>query len=243
MGENLACDVAPVERPAHRSESAHAIVAGGAFLIAEELQGAAEIGLDQPLTRRRHRAAGHPDRDVFRPLAELVGVLAHVIEHDRVAREAVCGVAHRARRHVAEGHRAPPLQRLNAGIGRGWHHGAPHPERDRAAVAFDEGVRVERPWPAADARDGDDLAGLREAEDHRRDAGNAHLIAVDHAEGQDRSNPRIDRVSAVLQRLERSEGRELVARTDDVVMTAGDGDDGHENLRVRWVGLGWPGGV
>ena len=243
MAENLARDVAPVERAAHRREARHAIVAGRALLVAEELQGAAEIGLDQPVARRRHLAAGHPDRDVLRPVEELVGVLLHVVEHDPMAGEALGGVAHGARRHVAKGHRAPALQRLDAGIGRGGHHGAPDTQRDRAAVAFDERVGVERPRPAADTCDGDDLAGLREADNHRRDPGDAHLIAVDHPEGQDRGDARVDGVAPVLQRLERGECRELVARADDVVMTAGGGDDGHEYLRVRWDRMGWPGGV
>ena len=75
------------------------------------------------------------------------------------------------------------------------------------------------------------------------DARDAHLVAVDHAEGQDRGDAGIDRVAAVLERLERGEGRELVARADDVTMTAGEGNDGHENLRVRWGGIGWPSGV
>ena len=84
MCEDSARDVASVERMAHRREAGHAVVAGRALLIAEELQGPAQIGLDQPLARRRHLAAGHPDCDVLRPLAEHVGVLAHVVEHDRV---------------------------------------------------------------------------------------------------------------------------------------------------------------
>ena len=88
MREDLARDVAPVERMTHRREAGHAVVAGRALLIAEELQGPAQIGLDQPLARRRHLAAGHPDCGVLRPLAELVGVLAHVVEHDRVTGKA-----------------------------------------------------------------------------------------------------------------------------------------------------------
>ena len=241
--EDLACDVASVEGAPHRREAGHAIVAGRALLVAEELEGAAEIGLDQPLARHRNRAAGHPDRDVLRPVVELVGVLLHVVEHDPMAREAFGGVAYRPCRNVAKGHRAPALQRLDAGVGGGGHHGAPDAQWDRAAVAFDEGVRVERPRPAADACDGDDLAGLREADDHRGDACHAHLVAVDHAEGQDCGDARVDGVAAILERLECGEGRELVARADDVVMTAGEGDDGHENLRVRWIGMGWHGGV
>ena len=231
--EDSARDVAPVERMAHRCEAGHAVVAGRALLIAEKLQGPAQIGLDQPLARRRHLAAGHPDCDVLRPLAELVGVLAHVIEHDRVTGKAVRSVAHGARRHVAEGHRAPSLQRLDAGIGGGRHDGAPQPR----AEWFPRGVQcrhsaIERPRPAADACNRDHLAGLREADDHRRDPGNAHLIAVDHAESQDCRDACVDRVAAVLQRLERSQCREFMPRADDVVMATGDGYDGHGSLRT-----------
>ena len=232
MCEDSARDVAPVERMAHRREAGHAVVAGRALLIAEELQGPAQIGLDQPLARRRHLAAGHPDCDVLRPPAELVGVLAHVVEHDRVTGKAVRSVAHRARRHVAECHRAPSLQRLDAGIGGGRHDGAAHPERNGSPVAFDEGFRVERPRPAADACNRDHLAGLREADDHRRDPGNAHLIAVDHAEGEDRGDTCVDRVAAVLKRLERSQCREFMPRAGNVVMATGDGHDGHGSLRT-----------
>ena len=108
------------------------------------------------------------------------------------------------------------------------------PERDLAPVALDEGLRVECLRPAADARDGDHLAGLREADDHRRDPGDAHLVAVDHAEGQDRGDAGVDRVAAVLQRFERRQRRELVARADDMVMTTGDGHDGHGSLPAGW---------
>ena len=237
--EDLVRDVAPVERAPHRREAGHAVVARRALLVAEELQCAAEIGLHQPLARRRHRAARHPDRDVLRPVAVLVGVAPHVVEHDRMAREALARIAHRARRPVAKAHGAPALQRLDAGIGRGRHHGAPHPQRNLAAVALDVGVRVERLRPAADACDGDDLAGLGEADDHGCDAGDAHLVAVDHAEGEDRGDACVDGVAAVLERLERGQRRELVARADHVVMTAGDGNDGHGNLRLRWAGSSW----
>ena len=241
--EDLARNVAPVERAPHRREAGYPVTAGRAFLVAEELQGAAEIGLDQPLARRRHLAARHPDGDVIRPVAELVGVLAHVIQHDRMAWEALGGIAHRARRHVAEAHPAPALKRLEAGIGSGRHHGAPHPQRDLAAVALDERFRVERLRPAADACDGDDLAGLREPDDHRRDPRHAHLVAVDHAESEDRGDARVDGVAAVLQRFERGQRCELVARADHVVMAAGDGNDGHGDLRMRWAGSSWRGRV
>ena len=230
--DDLARDVAPVEPTAHRGEAGHAVVAGRALLVAEELQGPAEIGLDQPLAGRGHRAAGHPDGDVLRPVAVLVGVVPHVVEHDRMAREAVRSVAHRARCQLAKGHRAPALQRLEAGIGGGGHDGAPDAQRDRAPVALDEGLRVERLRPAADACDGDDLAGLRQADDHRRDACDAHLVAVDHAERQDRGDARVDGVAPVLQHLERGQRRELMARADNVMMAAGGGNDGHGNLRT-----------
>ena len=206
--------------------------AGRALFVAEELQGAAQIGLDQTLAKRRHLAVGHPDRDVFGPAAEVVGVPLHVVDHDRVAGEAFGGATNRARRHVAEGHRAPALQRLEAGIGSGRHHGAAHADWNFAPVAFDEDVCVERPRPAADSGNCDDLAGLREADDHRRDPGDAHLIAVDHAEGEDRGNARVDRVATVLEHLECTQRRELVPSADDVTITACDGDDGHGNLRT-----------
>ena len=119
----------------------------------------------------------------------------------------------------------PALQCLEARIGRGRHHGAPHPERHDAPVAFDERVRVERTRPASDPGDGDHLAGLGEADDHGRDPRHAHLIAAHHAEGQDRGDPRVDRIAAVLQRLECGQRRELMARADDVVVTTGDRDD------------------
>ena len=135
--------------------------------VAEELQGAAEIGLDQTVARRRHLATRHPDRHVLGPVAELVGVLAHVIEHDLVPGEAPPTRSAPRARHVAKRHRAPALQRLDAGVRRSRHDSTPDAQRDRAAVAFDEGVGIERLRPAADASDGHDLAGLREAEDHR----------------------------------------------------------------------------
>ena len=113
----LLATVAAVERTAHRREPGHAVVARRALLVAEELQDAAEVGLHQPVTGRRDLAARHPDRDVLRPVPHVVGVPAHVVEHDGVAGEAPGCVAHRARRHVAEGHRAPALQGLEAGIG------------------------------------------------------------------------------------------------------------------------------
>ena len=241
--EDVTRDVAPVERTAHRREAGHAIAACRALLVAEELQGAAQIGLDQPLAKRRSLAVRHPDRDVSRPLAKVVGVPLHVVDHDLVAGEAVGGATNRPRRHVAEGHRAPALQRLKAGIGSGRHHGAAHADRNVAPVAFDEGVRIERPRPAADPGNRDDLAGLREADDHWRDPGDAHLIAVDHAEGEDRGNARVDGVAAVLEHLECTQRRELVPGADDVTITACDRDDGHGNLLARWSPVGPAGGV
>ena len=241
MGEDPACDVAAVERPAYRRESGHAIVAGRALLVAEELQDAAEIGLHQPLTQGGDFAARHPDRDVLRPVAHVVGVPAHVVEHDRMAGEALECVAHGPRRHVAERHRAPPLQRLEAGVGRGRHHGAPHPERHDALVALDEPIRVERTRPASDSGDRDHLAGLGEADDHGRHARHAHLVAVHHPEGQDRGDPRVDGIAAVVERLERSQCCKLMAGADDVLMTTGNGHDGHGSLRSDWgrVGPAW----
>ena len=136
MREDLAHDVAPVERMAYRREAGHAVAAGGLLLIAEELQDSAQVGLHHSLSGRGHRAARHPDRHVFRPVTEVVGALAHVVEHHRVPGEAFAGVAHRPRRHVAEGHRAPAFQRLETGIGRSRHDGAPDAQRDRAPVTF-----------------------------------------------------------------------------------------------------------
>ena len=168
--EDQARHVAAVERSAHRRETRHAVAAGRALLVAEELQDAAEIGLNEPVAERGDLAARHPDGHVVRPVPHVVGVAAHVVEHDGVAGEAPARVAHRSRRHVAERHRAPALQRLEARIGRGRHHGATHAERDDALVALDERIGVERARPASDPGDGDHLAGLREADDHGRHA-------------------------------------------------------------------------
>ena len=200
--EDPARDVAAIERPAHRRQPGHAVVAGRAFLVAEELQGTAEIGLDQPVTGRRDLAVRHPDCDVLRPVPEVVRVPAHVVEHHGVAGEAPGCVAHRARRHVAERHRAPALQGPEARIGGGRRHRAPYPERDLAAVAFDERIGVEGARPASDPGDGGHLPGVGEPDDHRRDPRHAHLVAVHHPEGEDGGDPRVDRVAAVLQRLE-----------------------------------------
>ena len=241
--KDSARDVAPVERPAHRRESGHAVVARGALLVAEELEDAAEVGLHQPIPGGGNVAAGHPDRDVLRPVAHVVGVPAHVVEHDGMAGEAPECVANGPCRHVAEGHGAPALEGLEAGVGRGRHHGAPHPERHDALVALDERVRVERARPASDSGDGDHLAGLGETDDHGRHARHAHLVAVHHPEGQNRGDPRVDGVAAVVERLECGQGRELVASADDVVMTTGDGHDGHGGLRTGWAGTARRGGA
>ena len=241
--EDQACHVAAVERPAHRRKARHAVIARGALLVAEELQDAAEICLDEPVAGGGDLAAGHPDADVLRPVPHVVGVPAHVVEHDRVAGEAPGCVAHRARRHVAKRHRAPALQSLEAGIGRGRHHRSPHPERDDALVTRDERIGVERARPSSDPGDGDHLAGLGQADNHGRHARHAHLVAVHHAEGQDRGDPRVDGVAAVVERLERGERRELVAGADDVVMSTGNGHDGHGNLRAEWAGTVRSGGV
>ena len=110
---------------------------------------------------------------------------------------------------------------------RGRHHGAPHSERHDALVALDERIHVERAWPASDSGDGDYLAGLGEADDHGCPASHAHLVAVHHAQGQDGRHPGVDGVAAVVERFERGQRRELVTGADDVMMTSGDGYDGH----------------
>ena len=66
--------------------------------------------------------------------------------------------------------------------------------------------------------------------------GDAHLVAVHDAQGEDGGDARVDGVAAVVERLERGERRELVAGADDVVMPTGDGNDGHGCLRT--VGAG-----
>ena len=233
--EDPARDVTAVERPAHRRESGHAVAAGRALLVAEELQDTAEFGLDEPFAGGGDLAAGHPDGDVVRPVPHVVGVPAHVVEHDGMAGESSGRAAHGARGHVAKRHRAPALQGLGwHASARGRHHRAPHPERHDALVALDERIGVERARPAADSGDGDHLAGLRETDDHRRHTGDAHLVAVHDPQGEDCGNPRVNRVAAVVERLEGGERRELVAGADDVVMTAGNGHDGHGDLRLGW---------
>jgi hypothetical protein len=71
--------------------------------------------------------------------------------------------------------------------------------------------------------------------DHGRHAGDAHLVAVDHAEGQDGGDPGIDGITAAVQHLESCARGQLVAGADGEMVTQRNRYDGHGRLPLENV--------
>ena len=242
MGKNACRNISTVESVANRLEACVTVVTGSLLFITEKLECRAEIRLHESTPERGHFAAGHPDVDVVRPISKVVGVLAHVVEHHRMPWEALRSILHGTRRHIAVAHAAPSGEGLQTGVGSGRHYRAANPEGDAAAVRIDKAVHVQCPRPAAHAGDRPGLTAIRQVNDHRRDPGDTHLIAVDDAEREDGGDTGVDRVAAAFEHLESGQGRQIMAGADSVVMSKRNRYDRHEGPEVSSRGAS-PGAI
>ncbi len=123
--------------------------------------------------------------------------------------------------HVAEAECAVALQGQDPGVRCGRHHGAQHAGRNAAAVLLHEGLQTRRTRPAAEPGDRDRLVAVREMNDHRRHAGELHLIGVHDAERDPGGDARVDHVASGLEHGMTGLGGQVMAGRDHVAR-AGD---------------------
>ena len=196
-----------------------------ALFVDHELDRPREIRLDEELAFARRTPLGQPDGGVLRPLSIARLVHGDPVRHERVHGEPLARVADRSMGHVAEPHRPVALEREDPCVRRRGHHRAMDAVGDRA-------LRVERLdirglGPAAEAGNRDHLVALRQVDDHRRNAGELHLIAVQHAERDSGGDAGIDRVATGLQDRVTGFGGEVVTGGDHVACRGDHRLEGH----------------
>ena len=230
--DDLACDVAAIERIVRRAQPGLAVGTGGAVLIGHVLQRARQIGLHELLPRLRHAPVGQKDRGVGLPAPVFVLVRGDRDGEQRIHREALAGIADRIRRDIGEAHRAVAPQRGDPGIGRGGDDGAQHAVGDLAAVLAHEDVGRQCLRPPAETGDALHLT-VRQPDHDRCDAGDVHQIRLQHAERDAGRAAGIDRIAAGLQDGERGRCGEVVAGGNRVTRAVDGRAMAHVGLRKR----------
>ena len=71
------------------------------------------------------------------------------------------------------------------------------------------------------------VSGLGQVDHHRRYPGHADLVAVDHAQGQDRRDAGINRIATGFEHLDTGQRRLLMPGADAELVTTGYGNDRH----------------
>ena len=213
----MRAEVAGVERRPRRLQAGLAALGRSRLLLVDHvLQAAGEVALHEHLAHLRRTPVGQIDGPVRRPLLVFLAMRGDGLAQQRMGGEAVPGEAHRGRRHIAEAHGAPALQRLDPGIGRRWHHRAQQAARDLAAVALHEIVGRHQLGPHAQAADRENLPALGVVEDDRRHAGDIDEVALQHAERDAGGDAGVDGVATRLQHRKSRVRRQVVARRDDM---------------------------
>src|SRR5262249_55802510 len=140
-----------------------------------------------PAFRQKHLPAAGP------ALVVLLVLLDELLYHG-VHREAVAREADAEGRDLAEAHRAEIIERRDPRVGRGGHHAALHSGRYLARVLLHEVIRRDRFRPHTQPVDAGHLAVLRRVDDLWRDAGEIHLVGLQHVDRDTGGDPGVDRV-------------------------------------------------
>ena len=184
------------------------------LLVDHVPDGAGEVGLHEAFADDGRLSPGEKDVATRLPATVLAGMGGEVPGHQRVNRKPFVRVAKRGRCDIGERHRAVPPERGDPGIGRGGDDGPQDAIRDPPPEFGDETFERCGPRPPAESADRRDPVLVGKVDHDRRDTGELHQIAVQHAEGDPRRDPGVDGVAARFEHL--------VARLRRQVMTGGD---------------------